>query len=50
MSVIALGIILFLILWGFMPLRAFFPYLLMPLLMLGIVAFFLGVSSPMTGF
>jgi hypothetical protein len=48
MSVIALGIILFLILWGFAPVRAFFPYLSMPLLLLGFL--FLGVSSSFAGF
>ena len=45
MTVIALGIILFLILWAFAPLRALFPYLFIPILVLGAFVFLLGVSS-----
>ena len=46
MSVIALGIILFLILWGFAPARAFFPYLFIPVMVLGLGALLLlGLNS-----
>jgi hypothetical protein len=43
MSLIALGLILVFVLWGFMPLRALFPYLILPLavvLVFGFILFF----------
>jgi hypothetical protein len=43
MSVIALALFLVFFLWGFMPLRALFPYLILPLaaiLAFGVLIFF----------
>ena len=41
MSTIALAFFLIFFLWGFMPLRALFPYLLLPLIMIGVFLFIL---------
>jgi hypothetical protein len=52
MTTIALAFFLIFFLWGFMPLRALFPYFIAPLLIIILLGAFLfvGINSPMSGF